>query len=458
MSKGDPQSSKILIALCILTGVIALLFLPVTQLDRLPIRGDTAALADKSIRSFKSTNSYKAPSYLVCSIDDDPEGYNNYGIYHPVDLAVTISQLKKLGINHLFLGAHLHWPELDPQENGTLSTAIKGLDSCIISIPLRRTAGAVEIPDYLLASSVSAETIKGDINLLPQVNNLSLAPTFKIPENTQAGFSQLETETISRKIPLLALWDERVILSSLLLERLYHLNIKPNDLVINLGNSIELGNSGSIIPIDEFGYFSPSDYPDEKKPDITSSYITAHKKSPVATHNGILTASGLKADSYRAINQPVAQLNQLALTLVVSDGKIYKRPPIFIQIATLLAVIYLLISTNNLLGIKKLFWYLLLILFLVGVAAVLARSSDYYIALSPLIIIILISAVYTFISGNRNEIISDSNQGYIHFDEVSNSFIKKNIVSTSAKKATKKRKRERRKKGRKNNKSKKNSK
>jgi len=449
MLKSYLQKNKMLWMLCIFTGLVALVFLPVTIADRLPIPGQTTVFADKSILSYQPTASYEPPTYLVCSIDDDPENYNNYGMYHPLELAVTINNLRELGIKHLFLGTHLHWPDLDTQDNGTLNSAISNLDSCIISVPLRPTVGAIEIPDYLLATSISAETVKGDIKDLTKVNNLSLVPTFIIPENTQVGFSQIEKQDITRKIPLLALWDDRVILSSLLLERMHHLKIKPSDLVIHMGDNIMLGDSGNTIPIDKFGYFSPNDYPADVEPDIISTHITTLKKSPIDTTNAILTAAGLKADSYRAINQPVTQLNQLTLTPVVSYNKVCNRAHFLIQLAALLVVIFLLITAQSMEGKKNLLWIILLVLFCVGLAAVVARASSYYLVITHLILAILTASLYRFIIVKRDEGIAESNQGYIDFDEVSNSFKKSKISTPNAKVASKKRKRDRRKNARK---------
>ncbi len=255
----------------------------------------------------------KAPTtdYLVCSIDDDPEGYNTHGIYNPNDLAVTVNRLKLLGVDHLFLGTHLHWPNLDEFDNNTLRTQLEKLDSCTLSVPLRRTSVGVDLPDYLENTSVPISSIHGDISKLPAVNNLSLAPTLSIPNNAMVGFSQLETEPVNTNIPLLARWGDKVLLSSLLLERIHHNKSTIAELEIHLGRSITLGSSEFTIPINGFGYFKPKSQPKSADPDIISSNITNIEESPSPSSNAILTASGKTADNYRTINTPFSLLVQI---------------------------------------------------------------------------------------------------------------------------------------------------
>ncbi len=439
------QNSNLIFFLCLITGLIALFFLPVTWFDSFSLPNKKTALPNKDILSFKETIPHTPPSYLICSIDDDPDGVNNYGIYHPTDLAVTLDNLSRLGIKHLFLGTHLHWPDLEPEENNALNSFITTLDSCIISVPLRRTTSPVELPSYLEQTSISTDKINGNTKLLPKVNNLSFPPTFEIPKNTLTGFSQLESEPPSANIALLALWEDKVILSSLLLERMHHLNVSPAEIKVSLGEHILLGDTGNMIPIDDFGYYAPTTYPKEKIPHIISSHITSHKTSPVKTSSAILTAAGLKADSYRAIDQPVFQLDQLTLTPIVSESKTFLRPHFLVAIIALIAVIYLLAATYKLSVIRFLLWILLLTVFWLTVAALVARTSEYYLPCTHLIIAILTGLVAYFILKRRYKIQLEDSAGYIDFDEASNAFIKVKTSTSEALEASALRRLERRK-------------
>ena len=306
----DRQNSKTIFLIFMIVALLGYFILPrvqqyipfiqgktIAELDALAIPNEKTIISEREILSQKSGEAPVPPSYLVCSIDDDPDGTNAYGIYDPTDLAVTVSNLVRLNTKHLFLGTHLHWPDLPSIENNTLNSQLELLDSCILSTPLHRAADAVDIPKYLLDSSVALAEVNGNAFTLPKVNNLSLAPTLKIPNNCKVGFSQLESERETSNIPLLAVWGDRVILSSLLLERMHHLKLSTADIQITVGKAISLGDTGNVIPIDEFGYYSPTDSPEIAEPHLISADITSVKKSPVSTANAILTASGVKADN-----------------------------------------------------------------------------------------------------------------------------------------------------------------
>jgi len=313
----------------------------VSHINVAGIPNERNIVSEYEIVSFKSGANTESEKYLVCSIDDDPDGTNAYGIYDPTDLAVTVRNLVRLDIKHLFLGTHIHWPDLPAVENNTLGSQLELLDSCIISTPLRRSAQANEIPQYLFDSSLPLEAGKEIAHLLPIVNGLSLAPTLDVPKNCMVGFSQLESEPTSSNIPLLAVWGDRVILSSLLLERMHQLSVSLVDLEISASH-IKLGNSGNVIPINEFGYFISSQTPIDTKADIISAEITSVEKSPVDTNIAVLTSSGSQADSYRAIERPLEQLSQLALTPIMEDRVNYQRIPWWSELLVAIIIGFLL--------------------------------------------------------------------------------------------------------------------
>lgn len=431
------QNSNILFFLCLLTGTLALLFSPVSRLDTFAFKAQVKALQNGDIQTYQKSSSYLPPKYLVCSIDDDEEDITNHGIYHPLELAVSINGLKKLGTRHLFLGTHLHWPELEKKENAVLNTAISELDSCIISVPLRRSASPVSLPTFLRETSISTSQVLGNLNTLPKVNNLSLSPTFDIPKNTLTGFSQLETELPSTKLPLLAYWEDRVVLSSLLLERMHHLRISSDELEVELGKHIKLGHSGNIIPIDEYGYFTPTSYPTDRKPDLLSSYVTSIEKSPVKTDSAILTAEGLQADNYRAINQPAIQLEQLTLTPVLKKGHTSTRLHSVITILALIAVAYFLGYTSPLPPVKYLIWVMLLCLFWVAVAMILVRKSGFYLPMTHLVVAILTACLCYFILKWRTRSLNGESDDFINFDTATEAFTANKRAKAEAKIAKK---------------------
>lgn len=335
-------------------------------------------LTDRAVLSQVRGATPVPPRYLVCSINDDPDGTNAFGVYDPTDLAVTVSNLVRLNTKHLFLGTHLHWPDLPELENNTLCSQLELLDSCVLSVPLRRTAGSVDVPDYLADSSLALGSLKGDVLSLPRVNQVSLAPTLKIPKNCRVGFSQLESEPETDDIPLLAVWGERVILSSLLLERIHHLGLEPADLDVMVGKFIVLGDTGNVIPINEFGYFRSDVLLEESEVHLISADITSVEDSPVDTENTILTAAGVKADDYRAIESPVVKLNQLTLTPVFEETQKYERIWWWAEAGLALVVVLLLLWFSGKSVLFYWFWSVLVAGLLVAGSMRLCGETLYY--------------------------------------------------------------------------------
>lgn len=373
------------------------------DLDALLIQNEKTAISDREIISQTSVEAQELPSYLVCNIDDDPDGTNAYGIYDPTDLAVTVNNLIRLNTKHLFLGTHLHWPDLPEVENNTLNSQLELLESCILSVPLRRSADTVDIPKYLLDSSISLTEVSGNSFTLPKVNNISLAPTLKIPNNCKVGFSQLESEPETTNIPLLAVWDDRVILSSLLLERMHHLKLNPADIKITAGKFITLGDAGNRIPIDEFGYFSPTSSPENTPPHIISANITSVKESPVKTANAVLTASGVEADNYRAIEEPVKQLEQLTFTPAIENSITYKRIWWWIELAMIVLIAFLLSLAVRLSVINYWLWIVLIFCCLVLVSISLSILTSYYAPITHLLFSFMICMVtFPFLKRRAN--------------------------------------------------------
>lgn len=383
----------ILFFLCLTAGLLSLFLLPLADTwfksEKLLFSQEATIAADE-VLLFDQVDSPAPPEYFICNIDDDPGGVFEQGSYTPLDLAVTISNLKRLGIKHLFLGTHLHWPNADQKDNDTINTAISELESCIISVPLKRSLSDSPIPDYLAKSSISQNNITGNTNLIPEVNQTSLAPTFDIPYNTLVGFSQLESEESSHKIPLLARWNDRIILSSLLLERLKHLDLNPSDLKITLGSKIDLIGASNYIPIDEKGYFSPDSQASSPTPDIISADITELSPSDVKSHLALVTASKEDAYSILAIKEPIKQLTQLVATTHTANQRTIQRIPLWLEITLLVLLAALLARISKLSEVKFSLAALILLADVIVISLLMNHYASYWIPASHFAILIII--------------------------------------------------------------------
>ena len=277
--------------------------------------------------------SHSALDYVVCEIDDDPEQVNAFGIYHPADLAITLHNLKEQGVKRVFLSTHLHWPEHEPEENSTLATAMRGFESVVVTAPLRRTLSSEPLPPAFMLASIPASEVVGGSEFFPIVNSLSIPPYIDFPQNTYAGFNVLESEKPSESLPMLARWNDRIVFSSVLLGLMQNSKITPDQLLVQAGEYIRIGNSGNIIPIDLFGHFHPDlSFAAKSPPRTITSALSAEASIIGATQrNAILAATGNKTSKFEAIGDPYFKLSQLAYTPRVSGAETLSRLPSWLE-------------------------------------------------------------------------------------------------------------------------------
>ncbi|MEO1855783.1 MAG: hypothetical protein ABGY95_00250 [Rubritalea sp.] len=287
---------------------------------------------DRIIRKIAHPD-HSALDYVICQIDDDPEQVNAFGLYHPADLAITLHNLKDQGVKRIFLSTHLHWPELEPEENNTLATAMRSFDSVVVTAPLRRALSSEPLPPSFIMASIPASEVIGGAERFPVVNSLGISQNIDFPKNTYAGFNVLESEKPNESLPMAARWGDRIVFSSVLLALMQKSKITPNQLIVHSGEYIRIGNSGNIIPIDSFGHFHPDPNFIAKTPARQSTSALSGESSIIGAtqKNAILTATGVKSSEFEAIGDPYFKLSQLAYTPRVSGAEKLKRLPIWLE-------------------------------------------------------------------------------------------------------------------------------
>jgi hypothetical protein len=193
---------------------------------------------------------------LVVSLEDDPDGFFQSSPHAPIDLAVILKNFKRLGKTKAATAVVLAWEEADPIGLAALEKAMAGFDSMVVAAPLSRGAVSSTMPPAFRRGSIPTTDIDGDAALLPIVNRIPLPGVILGGENTIAGFSVLDSENPQNLTPLIAKWEDRVVFSFPLLAVLQRLNCPVSDVVIKLGESVKLGATGRIIPIDSYGRLS----------------------------------------------------------------------------------------------------------------------------------------------------------------------------------------------------------
>jgi len=189
----------------------------------------------------------------LISLGDDPEGVFQTSPPSPIDLAVILSNFRRLGADHAAIAAVLAWDAPDPIGLTALERTLAGFDSLVMAAPLGRGAVAGPMPPAFRDTSIAATTIHGDTSRLPIVNRIPVTAVILGAENTRAGFQFLESERPSRFAPMLARWEDRVVFAFPLLAAMQGLGLQVDEIEVRLGESIRLGASGPVVPIDESG-------------------------------------------------------------------------------------------------------------------------------------------------------------------------------------------------------------
>ena len=205
----------------------------------------------RTVSSQPSVDPQHAP--LVISLGDDPDGVFQTSPPSAIDMAVILANLHRLGVKRPSLAAVLAWDDPDPIGLAALDRAIGRFDSLAMTAPLTRGAVAEPLPPAFRRASLPVNAVHGEISYLPIVNRVPLGGVILGGERTLAGFQTLASEPATQWLPLLARWDDRIVLAMPLLAAMQAHGITPDDLEIQLGSHLRLGKKGPVVPIDRHG-------------------------------------------------------------------------------------------------------------------------------------------------------------------------------------------------------------
>ena len=190
---------------------------------------------------------------LIVALDDDKEGIFQSKPPSPIDVAVILNNLQRLGAKKAATAAVLAWDAPDPIGLTALEKTLGRFDSLVMAAPLGRGAVAQPLPKAFRKASLPVHAVHGDITLLPVVNRVPLQGLILGGENTWAGFQTLDAESETKLPPLLARWDDRVVFAFPLLAAMQGLGLQLDGIEIRLGEYLKLGPQGPAVPLDPFG-------------------------------------------------------------------------------------------------------------------------------------------------------------------------------------------------------------
>ena len=379
---------------------------------------------------------YNAPPLDVVDFD-----LNDSSIYSSIppqasDVAMVINELRKQGVAHLHFSTQFHRESenlgksliqrvLSPEK----SPAFK---SVLIPLQLTRTFKDTPFPSYLKGSSFDSDKVEGNTKLLPRVNKVIFSPIDQINFKTAQeiidcpclsfGFSDLESEQAAEgKTPMLALWNDRILVHQLLLSTMLLHDVGFDQLTITMGESIQLGLNKPTIPIDKYGcaelnqaveaptFPHPKTFPAHQiffdeidqmaNPDKVESGTQLTSETDKYKKHVLLVSTPTKTANIQLIQHPYKKLSQLYQTPQFTRVATYYRLPLWLEACLLVEFTLLCALLYRVEGLDRQLGYALLIAFLWPLSALLMHSSGYWIPISPIFAVIFMGwAVSLYLS------------------------------------------------------------
>lgn len=352
--------------LCALAALLAWTVLPGTFIDRGLFSLTARAFAEPpffitgkgshesayTLRTLKRQSVPPGDPMPDITITDDPDRVFQTSPPSPVDFAIILKNLRRLGRDSIALGMPLAWPEPDMISLMALDQQLDALPSVVTAAPLSRGPIPSPLPPAFRRASVPVSEIHGNTRSLPLVNRVSIPDVILGNTTSLAGFTALESEPDGRLPHLLALWDDRVVLSFALLAALADHKISLARIEIYMGNYISLGNDGPFIPIDEFGRLAfaptasdtPASIPAEALIDAPDDFLAERRAGTVLIRSSMLAADEA---SLRFSESLATTASLLADPSGTSTSQAFTRIPRLVEFLLLASLISLLHGLGN---------------------------------------------------------------------------------------------------------------
>ncbi len=220
------------------------------------IDGNGSAEKPYTHKTTKPLDFKKISQPIDISITDDPNQIFQSSPPSPVDFAIIFKNLTRLKQDSIAIGIPLTWANPEAIPLTALDQQLDAIPNLITSAPLSRGSVPSPIPPAFRRASIELSQVHGNTALVPVVNRIPIPGVLLGNEKSLAGFTTLESEPDQNSLPLIAIWDDRVVLSFHLLAAINHLQVSPASIEIHLGRHIYLGKKSYYIPIDNYGRLS----------------------------------------------------------------------------------------------------------------------------------------------------------------------------------------------------------
>ncbi len=253
----------------IVTAVMAMLvwfFVPGKGVDRELLLLTAAGMVDEPIEiegSGSHANPWQLSSYQepfasvavtgTVGLKDNLDEIFQSSPHSPIDIAVIFNNMRRLGTQQLACSVLLSWEDPDAIGLAAMESALSEFESVTLAAPVTRGAVSETMPPGFRRASIPIEQISGDVSALPVVNRISVPNLIHGGDNSMLGFEVIDSEPMTEKLPLMARWDDRVILSFPLVAILQRFDVPIEGIRVDVGSHLQATKEGARIPIDEFG-------------------------------------------------------------------------------------------------------------------------------------------------------------------------------------------------------------
>jgi len=265
-------------------------------------------------------DSRQAP--VVVSIGDDAGGVFQSSPPSPVDLAVVLKNLQRLGAKQAAIAAVMAWEKPDPVALKGLEIVLDDFQMVIHAAPLSRGTVRQAMPPAFRRGSLAPDAIQGDLSKLPIVNRVAVPDVIFGGERALAGFTSVDdAATHGGSLQLLVRWEEeeRVVLAFPLLAVLARYDLPVAGIHAKLGEFLQLGPGGPVVPIDENGRMALPAKPVSSRADVSAEALIEGTPEIFPAAPGLIVLRDDQSSAPRATRQFSATLAS-AIASIGSDA------------------------------------------------------------------------------------------------------------------------------------------
>ncbi len=312
-------------------------------LDREEERG-TFASANQTYIDWLIGNSrekIQEPSVTFLRIDEGAlEAYESGTAFGPLEFAQLLHRLNEYKPKVAAIEPVLEWKEKEELLLNALRDTSLQCENLLLGSVLELDSTGAPLSDAVLSLFPAVAKVKGDPSRIPEFTGARDLPELQLRITSNLGFTAIDlgdavtASEDSLAVPLLARHGGKVIPAFVLRAVMLENGIAPEDVEVELGASIRLGDALTI-PVDARGYLTVFAGLRERLPTYSAS-ILIWKPDEVVGEDG--SGQGMKPEERSALESRVVLIgydNEPAKRIPLKKGALISRAELFaLAIAT----------------------------------------------------------------------------------------------------------------------------